>query len=276
MKKSVAPRSQLKPTAKINVPVPLGPQTQAILDLVNQDPEIFALWKVTSRIAQVRLHMTDHGFKHFQRITTIALKMLQLLHKKGIKMSIERDYRYDYDSAQTIVLLACLLHDIGMSVHREGHEEFSIILSHEWLDMLLSSMEVEKRVVLRSEILHAIISHRKKGTPLTLEAGIVRVADALDLTRSRVHRQHTSVLDIHSVSARAIDLVEILSGDEVPIRVNIVMNHTAGLFHVDELLRQELEGSRIEKYLDIKVYMQKGSKRQLFRQYLGNGSKSEQ
>jgi len=255
---------------QVTVPVKIGPTTSKILDLMNSNEEIFALWKVTNRIARVRLHMTDHGIKHFQLVVTNALTMLDLIHHRNIKTSIEKDFHCDYDMAQSVVLLASLLHDIGMSVHREGHEEYSLMLARSILDDVLSFLDVESRIVLRSEVLHAIISHRKVGNPLTLEAGIVRIADALDLTRSRILQHHASVLDIHTVSAQAIDTVEILSGDTTPIKVNIIMNHTAGLFQVDELLKKKVDGSRIERYIDFNVYIEKGKKRQMFKQYIGS------
>ena len=61
-----------------------------------------------------------------------------------------------------------------------------------------------------SEVLGAIISHREYGQPLTLEAGIVRVADALDMAkgRSRIPFERGRV-SMHSLSAAAIEDVEI-------------------------------------------------------------------
>ena len=55
-------------------------------------------------------------------------------------------------------------------------------------------------------MLQAITGHRDYGKPLTLEAGIVRVADALDMAkgRSRIPFEHGRV-SIHSLSAAAIE-----------------------------------------------------------------------
>lgn len=261
-----------KPSATIQLhldkKITIGPETQKILDLVNQNHEIKALWRVTNVVAQNRLHMTDHGVKHFQIVANNALTMLDFLHRKKIKTQIEEQYQLSYDNAQTIVLAASLLHDIGMTVQRENHEVFSLFLAKDLLDELFSFMPHERRIILRSETLHAIISHRKNGQPLTLEAGIVRVADALDLTRRRINKNKTSPLDIHSVSAAAIDEVELLPGTSTPIKVNISMNHTAGLFHVDELIKKEVDGSGMATHLQINVFMEKQGKRELFKQYL--------
>lgn len=248
--------------------ITIGAETQKILDLVNQNREIKALWRVTNVVAQNRLHMTDHGVKHFQIVASNALTMLDFMRRKNHKTHLEKEYHFNYDNAQTVVLMASLLHDIGMTVQRENHEVFSLFLAKDLLDELFSFMPQEKRVILRSETLHAIISHRKNGQPLTLEAGIVRVADALDLTRRRVNKNKTSPLDIHSVSATAIDEVELLPGSTTPIKVNITMNHTAGLFHVDELIKKEVDGSGMANHLQINVFMEKHGKRELFKQYL--------
>ena len=66
-----------------------------------------------------------------------------------------------------------------------------------------------------AEVLQTITSHRADGEPLTLEAGIVRVADALDMAkgRSRIPFEAGRV-SMHSLSAAAIDSVRILPGTD--------------------------------------------------------------
>ena len=39
--------------------------------------------------------------------------------------------------------------------------------------------------MIQSEVLQAITSHREDRRPLTLEAGVIRVADALDMAEGR-------------------------------------------------------------------------------------------
>ena len=103
-----------------------------------------------------------------------------------------------------------------------------------------------------AEVLQAITSHREQGHPLTLEAGIVRVADALDMAegRSRIPFQRGRV-SIHSLSAAAVESVSIRDGDERPILVEIVMNNSSGLYQVDELLRRKLTGSGLERHIEV-------------------------
>jgi metal-dependent HD superfamily phosphatase/phosphodiesterase len=85
-----------------------------------------------------------------------------------------------------------------------------------------------------------------------VEAGIVRVADALDMEhgRSRVSLE-THLPNIHSLSAAAIDDVRIVEGEQRSVRVEIEMNNSAGVFQVDELLATKLRGSGLEGHIEV-------------------------
>lgn len=72
-----------------------------------------------------------------------------------------------------------------MSISREGHEEFSLFLANNILHKILDFLPIEERTIVTSETLHAIIAHQSEGKPHTFEAGIVRVADALDMSEGR-------------------------------------------------------------------------------------------
>jgi metal-dependent HD superfamily phosphatase/phosphodiesterase len=97
-----------------------------------------------------------------------------------------------------------------------------------------------------------MIAHRWDVRCLTLEAGVLKVADALDMTqgRSRIPFEAGST-SIHSVSAAAIDSVELKRGEERPIRVEICMSNSAGVFQVDELLKRKLKNSSIAPYVEV-------------------------
>ena len=140
-----------------------------------------------------------------------------------------------------------------MSIHRVDHEAFSLFLAADMLDDLLGGVYQEpERTVVASEVMHAIIGHRPGGRPLTLEAGVVRVADALDMVhgRSRVSLE-THLPNIHSLSAAAIDEVRIVPGEQRTIRVEVDMNNSAGVFQVDDLLGTKLRGSGIEDHIEV-------------------------
>jgi metal-dependent HD superfamily phosphatase/phosphodiesterase len=169
-------------------------------------------------------------------------------------MSVVKDFSLTNDHAELIVLLASLFHDLGMSINREGHEEFSLFLTNQLLPEIIDFLPIQERVIIGSETLHAIISHRSGGEPITIEAGIVRVADALDMShgRSRIPFEAGQV-NIHSLSAYAVEHIEIAEGKDRPILITILMNNSAGIFQVDELLKSKLKGSGIEKYIEVQV-----------------------
>ena len=115
-------------------------------------------------------------------------------------------------------MLAALLHDVGMSIHRRDHEDWSLFLAEPKMRELLDGVYDEPELtVVVSEALQAITSHRADGEPLSLEAGVLRVADALDMAkgRSRIPFERGSV-SIHSLSAAAIDEVRITDGETRP------------------------------------------------------------
>src|SRR5262249_9229604 len=142
-------------------------------------------------------------------------------------------------------------HDLGMAIHRDDHERFSLFIAFAKLRELLDGIyETRTRTAVVSETLHAIIAHRSDGRPLTLEAAAVRVADALDMAkgRSRIPFEAGKV-NIHSVSAFAIEKVEIARGEAKPIHIAVKMNNSAGIFQLDELLKEKLHGSGLEPYV---------------------------
>jgi len=235
------------------------------IEIIKNSEEINTLWKVANVTAINRLEMTDHGPVHVQIVANSALRMARLLSESGIALSIEKDYELHNDYAELVVVLASLFHDLGMTIHRNGHEEFSLIIANDLLLRILQFLPEVERTIVKSEVLHAIISHRSGGKPLTIEAGLVRVADALDMTkgRSRIPYEAGSV-NIHSVSAAAIDEVVIQKGTKKPIEVSIVMNNSVGLFQFDDLLSQKLKGSGIEKYITIQTFVAQKQEKNMF------------
>jgi metal-dependent HD superfamily phosphatase/phosphodiesterase len=237
----------------IRIPARRNPKLKKIIDRVNADDELHTLWQVINNNAVKRLGMSDHGPVHVQIVTNIALKFLRLLVDRGVQPTSIIDYNLAIEDAEVIVALAALLHDMGMSIHRADHELYSLFLAAPKIKELLDGIyEVPIRTILISEILHTIISHRSEGKPLTLEAGIVRVADALDMEegRSRIPFQ-AGKINIHSVSAASIEQISIEKGEDKPIRIVVKMSNSAGIFQLDELLKNKLEGSGLEIYMDI-------------------------
>jgi metal-dependent HD superfamily phosphatase/phosphodiesterase len=119
--------------------------------------------------------------------------------------------------------------------------------------------------VIASEVLQAIISHRAGGEPFSLEAGVVRVADALDMAqgRSRIPFEKGRV-SMHSLSAAAVDDVIIGDGDDgKPIKIDILMNNSSGLYQVDGLLKAKLKGSGLEPYVEVVAHIDTDAEKRL-------------
>ena len=261
----------LKPPQRVVIRMPTrhNPKLQQIIDRVNGDDELYTLWQVANVNAVQRLGMSDHGPVHVQIVTNIALKLLRLLVDRGVQPNLIVNHNLTAEDAEMVVVLASLLHDIGMSIHRIDHEQYSLFLARSKVKELLEGVyDVSTMTILISEILHAIISHRAGGKPLTLEAGIVRVADALDMAegRSRIPFQAGKV-NIHSVSAAAIEEIKIEQGESKPIRIVTRMSNSAGIFQLDELLKDKLEGSGLEPYIEVEAMIEGEAEKKLIQTF---------
>lgn len=253
--------------ARINVPTRGNRTLDELVQRVNRDDELRTWWHIANLNAVARMGMNDHSWVHMQIVTNIGLKLLRLLAKAGVQPAMVTDYGLTQKDAEVVVVLGCLLHDVGMSVHRIGHEEYSLFLADRKARELLDGLyDTVARTAVVSEALQAVISHRSDGRPLTVEAGVVRLGDSLDMThgRSRIPFEQGS-LSIHALSAAAIDRVRLLPGAERPIRVQIEMNNSSGVFQVDELLRKKLKGSGLEQHVEIEVSVHEQEKRLLDR-----------
>jgi len=254
---------------RIKLPVRGNRKLRTVLDRVNDDDQLKGWWHVQNVNAIARLGINDHSWVHIQIVTNIALKLLRQLVKSGVEPSLARDYGLTADDSEVVVALSALLHDIGMSVHRKEHEDFSLFLAEPKLRELLTGVYEEPDLtVIVSEVLQAIISHRADGQPLALEAGILRVADALDMAkgRSRIPFEHGRV-SMHSLSAAAIESVSIEAGESRPVKLEITMNNSSGIFQVDELLKAKLKGSGLEPYVEVIAHIDTEAEKSLVPTY---------
>jgi metal-dependent HD superfamily phosphatase/phosphodiesterase len=265
--RTVAERMQRR--VAINVPFRHNPRLKQFIDGVNQDDELYALWLAANVNAIERLGMTDHGPVHVKIVMNIALKLFRLLVDGGVEPSIVSNYQMEPADAEIVVAGAALLHDLGMSIHRADHENFSLFVAQARLKDLLSPLyDLPTATIVRSEILHAIIAHRSGGKPLTMEAGVVRIADALDMAkgRSRIPFSQGST-SIHSISAAAIEAVQIEAGENKPVRLRIEMSNSAGVFQLDQLFREKLQGSGLEPFIEMEAHIEGEGEKRLFQEF---------
>jgi metal-dependent HD superfamily phosphatase/phosphodiesterase len=270
---STAPKTSIEERfqkrTEIRLPARRNPKLAAIVKRVNESDELYALWVATNVNAVDRLGMSDHGPVHVQIVTNSALRLLRLLVEAGVTPSIVSDYGQEPDEAEVIVCLAAMLHDVGIGIHRDGHEAFSLFIARPILRELLSGIyEGPTLEILISEVLHAIIAHRSGARPLTVEAGVLRIADALDMAqgRSRIAFRAGSV-SIHAVSAEALAAVHIEPGDETAVNIRVDMTNSAGVFQVDQLLRDKLRGSGLEEHLQVEAHIEGETEKRLVERF---------
>jgi metal-dependent HD superfamily phosphatase/phosphodiesterase len=233
------------------------------MDKVKENKTLQTYWRCSNVMAIDRMGYTDHGPTHVKIVANIALKLQRVLVEKNlITPSIVENYHLTVDDAEVVVVLGSIMHDLGMIVQRRDHEKYSAFLALKVIDELLTpTYTEEERAIMTSEVLHAIVCHEvpeKAEMPkkiLTKEAGIVGIADALDMEagRARIPFQSGKV-DIHAVSALSIEQVEVNvpeNGLPKPIVIHIKMSNSAGVFQIDELLKPRIVNSGLEKFFHV-------------------------
>jgi uncharacterized protein len=250
---AAGPPARARPQdARVHAPARGNRRLQALLDGVDADLQIKAWWHAAGVNAE-RLHMSDHSWVHIQIVLNMALRLSRLLLARGVQPSIVADHGMEVRDAEVVIAGAALLHCVGMSIHRIDHESYSLFMASRKLGDLLEPIYDEpQRSIVVAETMHAIISHRSKGAPFTIEGAILRVADALDMSRGRsrvpFEAGHTN---IHSLSAYAIEEVKIAAGEEKAVRIEIAMSNSAGIFQVDEGLGTKLRGTPLEAHIEV-------------------------
>jgi metal-dependent HD superfamily phosphatase/phosphodiesterase len=237
----------------LNLPVRGNAKLQQLLDRINASQTIQAYWEASNITAIGRLRINDHGPVHIKIMTNIALKLLRLLADAEVTPSIVADYALEPADAEVVVVLASCLHDVGHAIHRRDHEELSVVLAAPLIDGFLAGLYDERTAtLLKAETLHAVLTHQRDIPPLTLEAGVVKVADALDMEAGRARIPFTTGgPTIHSVSAMAIRKVRLSAGEKKPIRIAIEMTNSAGIYQLDNLLREKLKNSTLAPYVEV-------------------------
>jgi metal-dependent HD superfamily phosphatase/phosphodiesterase len=254
---------------EMNVPGRGNPRLTEFVERVNRDDGLYAMWLAANVNAIERLGMTDHGPVHVKIVMNIATKLYRMLEAGGVEPGVVSNWGLDVLDGEVVVAAAALLHDIGMSIHRSDHEAYSLFLAHDKLKELFAGIyDARTATVMRSEVLHAIIAHRSGGTPLTMEAGVVRVADALDMAKGRSRIPFAAgSSSIHSISAAAIEAIHIEHGEEKPVKLRIEMSNSVGVFQLDQLFREKLSGSGLEAHVEMVASIEGEGEKSLIREF---------
>jgi metal-dependent HD superfamily phosphatase/phosphodiesterase len=248
-----------------NIPCRDNSKLKSIMDMVKCDIKLQTFWKCSNVMAIERMGFTDHGPTHVKIVANLSLKLLRILVGRKVKPSIVENYGMKNEDAEVVVVLGSIFHDLGMIVIRNNHQIYSALIALEFITKYLAPIYSEnERAIVCSEILHAIVSHERPNIPLTVEAGIVGIADALDMEAGRARIPFKSgKVDIHAISALSIEKVDINEGEEKPIAIKITMSDSAGVFQIDELLKPRIENSGLQKYFHVSAEITGERKRKI-------------
>jgi metal-dependent HD superfamily phosphatase/phosphodiesterase len=236
-----------------NIPFRKNNKLKQIMSSVQEDSLLNSFWKCSNIMAIDRMGYTDHGPTHVKIVANLALKLLRILIRNEVEPSIVKDYKMKNVDSEVVVVLGSIFHDLGMIVQRNDHEKYGVLVALKFLDKYLTKVySLEEQAIITSEVLHCIVSHEQPNNPLTVEAGIVSIADALDMESGRARIPfEAGKIDIHSVSALSIQNVEIIEGGDKPITVKVTMSDSSGIFQIDQLLKPRIENSGLHKFIHV-------------------------
>jgi metal-dependent HD superfamily phosphatase/phosphodiesterase len=226
-----------------------------VLEKINSMDEVLYFLEASNTNLVRRLRYNDHGITHARIVCSNALLIRELLSKRGIIMSIV-DHGVSEELADVVLFLSSIFHDSGNPIHRGFHERLGLFWVKELMEKALVNLDTKERIAVLSDALHACVAHECVDVllPLTVEAGIIAISDALDMEKGRARIPNKlGKKDIHSFSALAIEKVKIEEGKRVPINIYIEMNDTAGIFQVSELLKHRINGSGLKEYFHVKA-----------------------
>ncbi|MFP9059386.1 HD domain-containing protein [Natrialbaceae archaeon A-chndr2] len=228
-------------------------KVNAVLEWLDGDEEVQTYLRAQNVNAVDRKRYNDHGAKHIEIVRNRALCLYDLLKAGNVEFNGANQQGLEEADEAVIVALAATLHDVGHVVHRDQHAYYSIPLAADLLDKILPEFyDVADSVRVKGEVLHAILCHHTAETPLTTEAGVIRVADALDMERGRSRIPYEQGgRGINTLSSQAIDRVSLHEGEGTPVMVEIAMTNAAGVYQVDNLLKAKLNGSGLEDLIRI-------------------------
>ena len=223
------------------------------------DEELQELQEYANNVSIKRLGFNDHGPVHMRQVIGNAIKMLNILQKAGIKTSLENEEVGDFDDSMCAVILAGLMHDLGMAISRQSHEDMSVILAQPIMDRSLNYIfpnDLHRKTIIKALATEAIIGHMSSRKIHSIEAGILLIADGCDMTKGRARislaiNNMPRVGDIHKYSANAINRISICKGERKPIRIDIEMTAEVGFFQIEEVLLTKIDSSPAKKYVEL-------------------------
>ena len=231
-----------------------SPLLREAFNLIQEDLEIQSYLRMSNIMSVKRLGYNDHGPVHAKIIAGSALEVFRLLTTR-VEPSCVAHGVCGYDDASLIVLLGAYLHDLGNAIHREEHEQNSIILAVNPLERILNRVYPSDPGLafrIKCEVLQVLYSSNDNVPCLSVEAGAVTIADGTDMAEGRSRVPYLSGKnDIHALSAQAIKRVEIVEGEEKPVSIQVFMENPAGVFQIEEVMGRKIKSSGIPELVEV-------------------------
>ncbi len=232
------------------------PRTARLYDLLISDPRMGAHWNLSNYTTVGKLNYNDHGPIHARVVTAATMQIMTLLTEANVPMDVIVSGAGEVDDSFLVTLGGIMLHDIGNSVHRSGHEMVGMMLAQPILEDYLPLLydDREQQQLIHNFILSAIHTHDVSPAPLFMEGAVVAVADGSDMTKGRARMPFDlGKIDIHAVSALAIEEVNIRRGEDTPVEIEVLMSNSAGIFQVEETLVRKLLVTPLRAYVTVKA-----------------------
>lgn len=226
----------LSPAELTNFSVPArhNPRLQALVERLNADDELRQLWRCANVNAVERLGLGDSGEVHARIVANAALKLLRLLRDAGEVPGLTDHHRLPTDEAELVVVLAAALHDLDLAAApASGSPALAALKARE---LLAGLYPVRERTIVLAETLLAISALSAHAPCLTLEASVLRLADALDLTKGRARLPLTTAAG----TALVVDEVLIQKYRQPPVRVVIGLNAPDSVSQLETALHAQL------------------------------------
>ncbi len=235
------------------------PDCLKLVDYLFADEELQEMQDYANNVSIKRLGFNDHGPVHMRQVVSNAIKMLKILHEAGIQTSLEREEIGTFEDSMCAVILAGIMHDLGMTIGRQGHEEMSALLAQPIIERTLMHIfpnNLHRRVIIKSMATEAIVGHMSSRKIHSIEAGIILIADGCDMTKGRARipmalNKTPRVGDIHKYSANAINRIGIHKGERKPIKIDVEMSGDVGFFQIEEVLLTKIDSSPAKEYIEL-------------------------
>jgi metal-dependent HD superfamily phosphatase/phosphodiesterase len=232
-------------TPIFSVPARHNPRLQALAERINADDELRQLWRSANLNAVDRLGLGDCGEVHVRIVANAALKLLRLLREAGHQPAVVTHHGLTPDEAEIIVVLAAALHDLGLAVHSDpavAARVGPVFADRKVRELLDGLYPARERAVLLAEALHAVVAQEANVECLTLEARVLKLADALDLSKGRA-RQTSEVSQRPGAvnTLPVVDEVTIQRAKAPPVRVVLRLARADGLPALEAMLQAKLE-----------------------------------